>query len=67
MNSRSYIVKVCGIGRIFGKRLQGRSLVAAPWGVLTRVSPREEQSKHILNVELDMEKIWAYQRSYTVR
>lgn len=67
MNSRSYIVKVCGIGSIFDKRLQGRSLVAAPWGVLTRVSPHEEHTKHILNVELDMEKIWAYQRSYTVR
>lgn len=67
MNSRSYVVKVCGIGKIFEKRLQGRSLVAAPWGILTRVPPDEEHTKQILNVELDMEKIWAYQRFYTLR
>lgn len=30
----AYVVKVCGVGSIFGKTLQGRSLIAAPWGVI---------------------------------
>lgn len=66
-NSRSYVIKVCGVGSIFGHPIQGRSLVAAPWGIITRVSSAEENLKHILAVELDLEKLWAYQRSYTVR
>lgn len=67
LHSRSYVVKTCGVGTIFGSPLQGRSLVAAPWGIIARVHPNEEHATRIMDAELDMEKIWAYQRSYTVR
>ena len=30
----AYVVKTCGVGRIFKHPLQGRSLIAAPWGLI---------------------------------
>ena len=34
--ARAFVVKTAAPGRVFGGRLQGRSLVAAPWGFLAR-------------------------------
>jgi len=49
-----YIVKCCAVGSIWGGRLQGRSLAAAPWGILSRISPEEEGRPRILSVLLDI-------------
>jgi len=55
--SGSYVVKACGVGSIFGKPLQGRSLVAAPWGVVARVDFGREDQKQILSVTLDIAEL----------
>jgi omega-amidase len=49
-----YIVKCCAVGRIWGGALQGRSLAAAPWGIITRISPDEEDRPRILSCLLDI-------------
>jgi predicted amidohydrolase len=55
--ARAYIVKTCGIGTIFGHRLQGRSGIFAPWGVLSLVPPDGEQQKRILTEYLDIDEV----------
>lgn len=50
----AYVIKVCSVGKIFGGALQGRSLVAAPWGVLHRVAPEEEDRPQVLAVTLSL-------------
>jgi predicted amidohydrolase len=35
----AFVVKTAAPGRVFGNPLQGRSLVAAPWGILARATP----------------------------
>lgn len=52
-----YLVKCCASGRLWGKELQGRSLVAAPWGIITRVPPTEEGKGRILSVTLDIAEL----------
>jgi predicted amidohydrolase len=53
----SYVIKVCGVGTLFGKRLQGRSLVASPWGVLNRVDPQAELYSCILTTVIDIDEL----------
>lgn len=53
----AYVVKVCSVGRIFGGALQGRSLVAAPWGVLHRVEPEAETLPQVLSVTLSLSEL----------
>lgn len=53
----SFIVKTGGVGTLFDKRLQGRSLIAAPWGILKRVEPYSENSRCILTEVLDIDEI----------
>lgn len=55
--SSSYIVKVCGVGSLFGKPLQGRSLIASPWGILSRVEPHAELSSCILTSIVDIDEL----------
>lgn len=55
--ARAYVVKTCGVGTIFSSRLQGRSGVFAPWGVLSRVPPDAEDQKMILTEYLDIDEI----------
>ncbi len=50
----AYIVKCCAVGKLWGGSLQGRSLAAAPWGILTRISPDEEDRPRILSCLLDL-------------
>ncbi len=57
MVSSSYIVKSCGVGTIFGKPLQGRSLIASPWGLLKRVESHAESSELILTAVLDIDEL----------
>jgi predicted amidohydrolase len=53
----AYLIKVCAVGQIFGVALQGRSLVAAPWGVLFRVPPEAEQSPQVVSVTLSIAEL----------
>ena len=53
----SYIVKCCAVGTLFGKKLQGRSLVASPWGIIRRVEPHAEQSENLMSLVLDIEEL----------
>ncbi len=52
-----FVVKTCGIGTIFGHPLQGRSLIASPWGIIKRVEPHAEQSPAVLSTILDIDEI----------
>jgi len=53
----SFVVKSCGVGTLFGKPLQGRSLLAAPWGLIRRVSFNTEKRKRIITETLDINEI----------
>ncbi|MEW5795149.1 MAG: carbon-nitrogen hydrolase family protein [Candidatus Zixiibacteriota bacterium] len=61
-SSGAYVVKVCGVGVLFGRRLQGRSSVAAPWGMLACVGYDDEFSERILTVTLDIDEIREFRR-----
>ncbi len=60
--ARAYVVKTCGIGSIFGHIQNGRSLVAAPWGILWQVSPENEQHPRIQNIILDIDELREFRR-----
>lgn len=53
----AYVLKTCGVGLLMGRRLQGRSLVCAPWGVIARVNPNNEALETSLIAELDLDKL----------
>jgi len=57
-----YIVKTCAVGSLFGKPLQGRSLVAAPWGILKRVEPHAESYPCMLSTILDIDEVRDFRR-----
>jgi predicted amidohydrolase len=61
-NSGSYVVKVCATGCVFGKRLQGRSLVAAPWKLLWGVPSQYESTPIINSVDLDIDRLREHRR-----
>ncbi len=60
----AYVVKACGVGRIFKHPLQGRSLIAAPWGLLSRVQADSEQSKRLLGEILDIAELRDFRSKY---
>ncbi len=60
--SGSFVIKTCGVGEIFGHPLQGRSLVAAPWGIENRVEIAAEQQKRLLAVTLDLTELRDFRR-----
>lgn len=62
----SYIVKCCAIGSLWGGLLQGRSLVAAPWGILARISPDEEDKKRIISIVLDIAEIREFRLKHSM-
>lgn len=55
--SGAFIVKVCGTGKLFGKPLQGRSMITGPWGMLNRVEFNEEQSERVLCETLSISEL----------
>ena len=63
MTAKGYIVKTCTTGSIFGRRLQGRSLVAAPWDLLWNVFPESESRSIIHSYDLDIDRLREYRRS----
>jgi predicted amidohydrolase len=58
----SYVVKCCAVGELWGGSLQGRSLVAAPWGIITRIMPDQEDRERILSVTLDIADLRDFRR-----
>lgn len=56
----AYVAKCCAVGSLLGGRLQGRSLVAAPWGVLKRTPFEKEGEELVLKVELGLEELRHY-------
>ncbi len=50
----AHIVKACGVGHLMGHRLQGRSLICNPEGIVERVPIRDEALETILTVELEI-------------
>lgn len=63
----SYIVKCCAVGHIWDGALQGRSLAAAPWGILTRISPDEEDRPRILSCLLDITGLREFRLKQRIR
>jgi predicted amidohydrolase len=62
--ARAFVVKVCAAGSIYGGPLQGRSLVAAPWGeFLARVPPGSEAGEMILSADLDFRRLRLWRES----
>jgi predicted amidohydrolase len=55
--SGSYIVKTCAVGNLFGKPLQGRSLIVSPWQILRRVDYYSEMSPCVMNAVLDIAEL----------
>ena len=53
----AYVVKACGVGSLMGGRLQGRSLICSPAGIITRVTPRNEMLESTLIAEVDLDKL----------
>ena len=60
----AYVVKTCGVGEIFGHPLQGRSLIAAPWGLLARVQSQSEQEKRLVREILDISELRDFRTKY---
>jgi predicted amidohydrolase len=46
--TRAMILKTCGVGSLMGERLQGRSLICDPQGILTRIAPDMEDAEATL-------------------
>jgi predicted amidohydrolase len=65
--SGAYVVKCCAVGELWGGKLQGRSLVAAPWCVLARVSPDEEYRERLLTCVLDIDELREFKRKQLSR
>ncbi len=59
----AYVAKCCAVGSLLGGRLQGRSLIAAPWGILKRAPFQEEDQELVLTAELDLEELKNHRRS----
>lgn len=53
--ANAYILKACGVGDLMGERLQGRSLICSPQGILQRVNPRAEAFETVLTAEIDLD------------
>ncbi len=64
--ARAFVVKVCTLGPLFdGHELQGRSLVAAPWGVSMRVPHGAEQRPAELVCDLNVTELHRWRARQT--
>jgi predicted amidohydrolase len=64
LRAGAYVVKSCGVGTLFGGRLQGRSLVAAPWGIVQRVPPPEENRPQVITADLSIDELREFRRQF---
>lgn len=65
--SGAYIIKTCGIGEIFKHKLNGRSLIASPWGILWQIPEENEQLPYIHNMLLDIDELREFRRAAIIR
>lgn len=65
--ARSYVVKTCATGMLFGKRLQGRSLIASPEGLLWNVFPNAESESIIQTCDLDIDSLLELRRKDLIK
>ena len=56
------VAKVCGVGTLFGKPLQGRSLIAAPWGICNRIDFKNEDKVRLLTYTVDINELRDFRR-----
>ncbi len=50
----AHIVKACAVGHLMGRRLQGRSLICNPEGIVAKVPIRDEALETILTAEIEI-------------
>jgi predicted amidohydrolase len=55
--SGAYVIKACGVGTLFGNALQGRSLIASPWGILAQTELSGESEKRLLTITVDISEL----------
>ncbi|HUV31625.1 MAG TPA: carbon-nitrogen hydrolase family protein [Acidobacteriota bacterium] len=67
VSAGAYVVKVCGVGAIFETPLQGRSLIAAPWGIITGTDFAAETERRILSVTLDLAELREFRTKLRAR
>jgi len=60
----AFVIKVCGVGRVLNQPLQGRSLIAAPWGILDQTDIIGEHEKRFLTATLDITEVRDFRRKY---
>ena len=60
--SGSYIVKTCGVGSLFGKPLQGRSMIVAPWDFIKKIPDYMEQEPNVLTALLDIDEVREFRK-----
>jgi predicted amidohydrolase len=58
----AYVVKACGVGNLFGKPLQGRSLIASPWGIMSQVDRSNESTPRIISETIDIAELHEFRR-----
>jgi len=63
----AFVVKTCGVGSLFDKPLQGRTLIAAPWGVLGRVQTHQESERTMISLVLDIDEIRDFRGKHNQR
>jgi len=63
--ANAYVVKAGGVGTLFGHRLQGRSGVFAPWGILAKVKIEDENCRRVLFAQLDLDEIREFKQKMT--
>lgn len=56
----AYVIKVCSVGEMLGMPLQGRSLVASPWGILEKIEPAAESKPRLMVATLDVSELREY-------
>ncbi len=66
-SAHAYVVKAGGVGSIFNNPLQGRSLIAAPWGIVGQVDFSAEQERRILTATLDIDELREFRRKEAIR
>jgi predicted amidohydrolase len=52
--SGAWVLKACTVGKVFGRPVQGRSLIAGPEGVLVRVPPEKELEPQLLTARISL-------------
>jgi predicted amidohydrolase len=63
----AHIVKTSGVGTLFRKPLQGRSLIVSPWGFIKRVPIYAEREASIMTATLDIDEIREFHSKKEIR